>query len=46
MPKPTPSANYATPDEAEHAFYEALEHADLALLMGVWSDDEGVPEAP
>jgi ketosteroid isomerase-like protein len=40
--KPAPSANYATPDEAEHAFYEALEHADLALLMGVWAEDEEI----
>ncbi len=40
--KPAPSANYATPDEAEHAFYEALEQADLPLLMGVWADDEEI----
>ncbi|WP_345245914.1 YybH family protein [Pigmentiphaga soli] len=33
---------FATPDEAEHAFYEALEQADLAQLMEVWSDDEEI----
>ena len=33
---------FATPDEAEHAFYEALEHADLDRLMQVWSDDEEI----
>lgn len=33
---------FATPQETEDAFYEALEHADLARLMQVWSDDEEV----
>lgn len=33
---------FATPDEAEHAFYEALEQADPARLMQVWSDDEEI----
>jgi ketosteroid isomerase-like protein len=33
---------FATPDEAEHAFYDALEHADLGRLMQVWADDEEI----
>jgi ketosteroid isomerase-like protein len=33
---------FATPQETEDAFYEALEHADLARLMQVWADDEEV----
>jgi len=33
---------FATPDEAEQAFYEALEQGDLARLMQVWADDEDI----
>ncbi|MCD0504272.1 YybH family protein [Bordetella petrii] len=33
---------YATPEEAEQAFYEALEQADTTALMQVWADDEEV----
>jgi ketosteroid isomerase-like protein len=33
---------FATPHEAEEAFYEALEHADLSRLMQVWADDEDI----
>ncbi|ARP91628.1 DUF4440 domain-containing protein [Bordetella genomosp. 9] len=33
---------FATPQETEDAFYEALEHADLARLMHVWADDEEI----
>ncbi|MCF8171184.1 MAG: nuclear transport factor 2 family protein [Candidatus Methylopumilus sp.] len=33
---------FATPEEAELAFYDALERADLARLMQVWSDDEEI----
>jgi ketosteroid isomerase-like protein len=33
---------FATPLEAEEAFYEALEHADLSRLMQVWADDEDI----
>jgi ketosteroid isomerase-like protein len=33
---------FATPDEAEFAFYDALEHADLDRLMQVWADDEEI----
>ncbi|WP_144631000.1 YybH family protein [Bordetella genomosp. 13] len=33
---------FATPDEAEHAFYDALEQGDLDRLMQVWADDEEI----
>lgn len=33
---------FATADEAEFAFYEALEQGDLNSLMQVWADDEEV----
>ena len=33
---------FATPEEAEIAFYDALERADLNRLMQVWSDDEEI----
>jgi hypothetical protein len=33
---------FATPEEAEHAFYEALDQADVVRLMQVWADDEEV----
>lgn len=33
---------FATPDEAEHAFYEALEMGDLARMMKVWSDEDEI----
>jgi len=33
---------FATPDEAEHAFYDALEHGDPDRLMQVWADDEEI----
>lgn len=33
---------FATADEAETAFYDALEHADLGRLMQVWADDEEI----
>jgi ketosteroid isomerase-like protein len=33
---------FATPEEAEHAFYEALEQADPLRLMQVWADDEEI----
>lgn len=31
---------FATPEEAELAFYDALERADMGKLMQVWADDE------
>ena len=33
---------FATPEEAEGAFYEALEQADPLRLMQVWADDEDI----
>ena len=33
---------YATPFEAENAFYDALENLDVDAMMNVWSDDETV----
>jgi uncharacterized protein (TIGR02246 family) len=33
---------FPTPQDAETAFYEALERADLELMMAVWSEDEEI----
>ena len=33
---------FATAEEAELAFYDALEKADLVRLMQVWADDEEI----
>lgn len=33
---------FPTAQDAEAAFYEALERADLELMMAVWSDDEEI----
>src|ERR1700690_530156 len=33
---------FSTPQDAEAAFYEALQRADLDAMMEVWSDDEEV----
>lgn len=33
---------YPTPEDAEIAFYEAIENADLDRLMAVWSDDDDI----
>jgi ketosteroid isomerase-like protein len=35
-------AAYTTPQEAEAAFYEAFQSADLEAMMGVWADDEDI----
>jgi ketosteroid isomerase-like protein len=37
MSKPS---NYASPDDVEHAFYDAISHGDADLLMLVWAEDE------
>ncbi|HEY5292433.1 MAG TPA: nuclear transport factor 2 family protein [Burkholderiales bacterium] len=34
--------SFPTPQDAEAAFYEALERADLDAMMEVWSEDEEV----
>lgn len=33
---------FATPQDAEAAFYEALERADLQAMMEVWSEDDEI----
>ena len=33
---------FATPQDAEAAFYEALERADLEAMMAVWAEDEEI----
>jgi uncharacterized protein (TIGR02246 family) len=33
---------FTTPQEAEAAFYEAFEKADLEAMMAVWADDEDI----
>lgn len=39
--KPVPNI-FATAEEAELAFYDALERADMNRLMQVWADDEEI----
>ncbi len=34
--------NYATPQDAEQAFYRAFELADLAEMMAIWAEDEDI----
>jgi uncharacterized protein (TIGR02246 family) len=36
------AALLASPDDVEAQFYEALQQADLAKLMAVWSDDDEI----
>lgn len=33
---------FASPDDAEAAFYDAIERADLEAMMTIWADDEEV----
>jgi ketosteroid isomerase-like protein len=33
---------FATPQDAEAAFYDALERADLDAMMSVWAEDEEI----
>lgn len=33
---------FNTPEEAEAAFYKAIEQADVIAMMSVWADDEEV----
>ena len=35
-------ASFTTPQEAEQAFYEAFQRADLEALMAVWAEDDEV----
>jgi uncharacterized protein (TIGR02246 family) len=34
--------NFPTAQDAENAFYEALERADLEAMMAVWAEDEDI----
>ena len=36
------AASFTTPQEAEQAFYEAFQRADLDALMAVWAEDDDV----
>lgn len=36
----TPSANFASPDDVEHAFYEILATGDAEQLTKLWAEDE------
>jgi ketosteroid isomerase-like protein len=35
-------SRFASPQDAEAAFYEALERADLDAMMDLWADDEEI----
>ena len=41
---------FPTPDDAENAFYDAFERADLAAMMAVWAEDDDIvcahPQGP
>lgn len=39
---PTRKVVFATPQDAETAFYEAIERADLDAMMAVWAEDEDI----
>jgi len=42
-PGPRPRTRlFPTPEDAENAFYEALERADLAAMMAVWAEADDV----
>ena len=40
--KAAAAAMWASPDDVEQQFYEALREADLDKLMAIWADDEEV----
>jgi uncharacterized protein (TIGR02246 family) len=42
MPRPPAAALFASPDDVEAAFYEALQRGDLDALMALWADDDEV----
>lgn len=39
---PQSKSLHASPEDAEQAFYEALENANLEALMELWSDDDEI----
>jgi uncharacterized protein (TIGR02246 family) len=49
MPRPR-SKLFPTPDDAETAFYEAFERADIAAMMAVWAESDDIvcihPQGP
>ena len=40
--KPPPAALFASPEDTEAQFYEALQQGDIERLMAVWADDDEV----
>jgi uncharacterized protein (TIGR02246 family) len=40
--KPPPVALFASPEDTEAQFYEALQQGDIERLMAVWADDEEI----
>ncbi len=40
--KTSPAPLFATPEDAEAAFYDAVARGDLEALMAIWSEDEEV----
>ena len=42
MPSSRRTKLYPTPEDAENAFYEALERGDLEAMMSVWAEDEDI----
>ena len=41
-PRHHPRAHFPTPEDAEAAFYDAIERGDLEALMAVWCEDEEI----
>ena len=39
---PKPKLPPGTPDDAEAAFYDALQHADIDRLMACWADEDEI----
>ena len=42
MPRPPAAALFASPDDVEAQFYEALQRGDLDALMALWADDDEI----
>lgn len=40
MPAPSRPILFASPEDVEHAFYDALSHGDANALMATWSEDD------
>lgn len=37
-----PKLPLGSPEDTEHAFYDALQHADIERLMACWSDEDDI----